>query len=101
MRNDRLRDLRQIRGYSQEYLARQIGIGNQQVWRYENGNQVPSSEVVAKIAQALDTSADYLLGLTDDPLPLSVREVLSPDEEEAIAAWRRGDKLYAIRIIIG
>lgn len=101
MRRERLRELRIKRGLSQEALARQIDVGNLQIWRYENGESEPSSEILGRVARALNTSADYLLGLTDDPLPLSMRDVLSPEEEAALAAWRQGDKLQAVRIIIG
>jgi len=100
MLGERLRELRQQRGYSQEYLAQQVDVRNQQIWRYENGSQVASSEVVAKIAQVLNTSADYLLGLSDDPSPQSARGILSPEEEAVIAAWRRGDIIGALKIIL-
>lgn len=101
MRRERLRELRGKMGLSQEALARQIDIGNLQIWRYENGDNEPSSEILSRLAKALDTSADYLLGLTDDPLPFSVRDILSPDEQAVIEALRQGDKFQAIRIIIG
>ena len=100
MRADRLRDLRTQRGFSQEQLARLADVGHQQVWRYESGNTMPSAEIVARIARALGTSADYLLGLSDDPSPQEVRGDLSPDEEALIAAWRRGDTIGAMRIIL-
>lgn len=96
-----MRELRGKMGLSQEALARQIDIGNLQIWRYENGDNEPSSEILSRLAKALDTSADYLLGLTDDPLPFSVRDILSPDEQAVIEALRQGDKFQAIRIIIG
>ncbi len=100
MRTDRMRELRTQRGFSQEQLARLVDVGHQQVWRYENGNAVPSAEIAARIAQALGTSSDYLLGLSDDPSPQKVRGDLSPDEEALIAAWRRGDTIGAMRIIL-
>lgn len=68
MRADRLRDLRERRGFTQEDLAERIGENHLQVWRWENEKNIPNGVVIAKIAKALDTSADYLLGLSDDPL---------------------------------
>ena len=38
------------------------------VWKTKN--KVPSADTVAKIAQALNVSADYLLCLTEDERPL-------------------------------
>lgn len=37
--------------------------------RLENDRFVPSSDMLSAIASALDTTTDYLLGLTDDPRP--------------------------------
>lgn len=99
MRADRLRELRQKHGLSQEGLAVQIGVRGQQIWRYENGSQLPNADVVARLAIALGTSADYLLGLADNPSPMKASEELSHQEKQALAAWRRGDRLEAIRLI--
>jgi len=60
---------------------------------------MPLSDAIARIAQALNTSTDYLLGLIDDPTPYTVNIDLSPTEEAIIAAWRRGDRLEAIKVI--
>lgn len=101
MRSERLKELRAQMGFSQEHLARLIDIGHMQIWRYENGGSEPSSEILGRLALALNTSADYLLGLTDDPLPHGMRGILSPEEQAIIEALRQGDKLQAIRIIAG
>lgn len=100
MYGNRLRELRQKQGYSQELLAELLNIGNKQIWRYENGETKPDGETVAKIARLLETSTDYLLGLTEDPAPPQMRE-LSQREQAVITAWRRGEIAEAIRGIVG
>lgn len=100
MYGDRLRQLRLREGYSQEALADMLNIGNKQIWRYEKGETKPDGETVARIAQILKTSTDYLLGLTEDPTPPQLRE-LSLREREVISAWRRGELTEAIRGIVG
>lgn len=100
MHGKRLRELRQKRGYSQESLAEALGVGNRQIWRYENEETDPDGAVVAKIARILGTSADYLLGLTDDPIPyIRSKGELSDREYAIILALRLGDPLEAIRMI--
>jgi transcriptional regulator with XRE-family HTH domain len=54
--------------------------------RYERGEAVPSVEVAAKIAKALNISLDYLSGLTDielDPIILNrIQEITAlPDSD--------------------
>lgn len=99
MNGNRLRDIRRDLGLSQESLADALGIGNRQIWRYENGETQPSGDMVAQIARVLGTSSDYLLGLVDDPSPRTLPGELSQRERAALSAWRRGDKLAAIKVI--
>lgn len=100
MYGERLRYLRIKKGYSQETLADMVNIGNKQIWRYENQETEPDGITVARIAKALDTSTDYLLGLTDDPSPAGTGSELSKRERVVIDAWRRGDVVAAIRGIV-
>lgn len=101
MRGDRLREMRLKLGYSQETLAEMINIGNRQIWRYENGETEPDGITVARIARSLSVSTDYLLGLTDDPLPYVMKESdLTHRERQALAAWRSGDVVSAIKVIL-
>jgi len=58
---ERMKRLRQERGWSQSELAGQIGGDGRQISRYENGHIVPSVEALTKIAEALDISTDFLL----------------------------------------
>src|SRR5258706_14755664 len=69
MQGERLRKIREQMGLSQEDLGDRLGLGNRQIWRYEHNQTRPSSEVVAAIARALSVSADFLLGLSDNPTP--------------------------------
>lgn len=53
-------------GYSQDALARH-GIGHHIVSRWENGNYPQGLTWLAIMAREYGVSADWLLGLTDDP----------------------------------
>ena len=65
-------------------LAEATQIPIQVLSRLENGHQTIYVERLAELAQALGVSADYLLGLTDDPTPPKrARRGKPADEEEA------------------
>ncbi|HNT74452.1 MAG TPA: helix-turn-helix transcriptional regulator [Anaerolineae bacterium] len=65
----RLRALRQQFGLSGEQLARRADVSTRHVWRLEQEPHHPhvAAVTVARLAQVLHTSVEYLLGLTDDP----------------------------------
>lgn len=100
-RNDRLRSLRLERRYTHEQLAEFLGLGVRQISRYESGENEPTADVIRKMVEVLNVSADYLLGITDErSLRYGLGE-LSAMEQAAVIAWRRGDKVEAIRVIVG
>ena len=62
----RIKELRIQRGLTQNKLAEMIGADSNLVSRWERGKSKPISLYVQKLAQALGTSMDYLLGYTDE-----------------------------------
>lgn len=66
---DRLRQLRKARGYTQVKMQLLTGIDQSDYSKLENGKRYYTFEQLRRIAIALDTSMDYLAGLTDDPKP--------------------------------
>lgn len=50
-------------------VASSIGILQQLYYKYESGKVTPSANVIYKLAKTYDVSADYLLGLSDNPAP--------------------------------
>jgi transcriptional regulator with XRE-family HTH domain len=99
MFEDRLAYVREKRGYTQAELADMVNLSSQQIYRYENAKTEPDAKIVARIARALRVSTDYLLGLTDSPIPY-IDADLRENEREALEAWRRGDKYEAIKVIV-
>ncbi len=60
---DRLKERRHILGLSQEELAKKAGVTGRTVQNYELGTRAPQNiEIVQKLATALETSVEYLLG---------------------------------------
>lgn len=63
---ERLKYLRNEKGIGQNSLAEQLQLSNASVSYWETGKQIPSAEVVYKLALYFNVSADYLLGITND-----------------------------------
>ncbi len=59
----RIREQRKLRGLSQEELSVMIGAGRTMVAHYEKEARLPSFGRLIKLAQALNVSTDYLLGI--------------------------------------
>ena len=59
--------LRRRKGLTQPQLAQQTGMGIATLNRIENGHQSMNMDKVVALVQALGTTADYLLGLSDEP----------------------------------
>lgn len=63
----RLKELRKAKGFSQVKMQMLTGIDQSDYSKIENGKRNISFEQCKRIALALDTSMDYLAGLTDEP----------------------------------
>jgi transcriptional regulator with XRE-family HTH domain len=86
---ERLRITREKMGLSQQDLVRLCGFGFTQISRYERGLQEPSLVGVTKLAQVLNVSVDYLVGLTDDPQGRVRKPDLNDYEDELVETFRR------------
>lgn len=67
-KGERIKKIRLDKGMSQTELAERIGQSKQTVYKYENNiiTNIPS-DVIEKIAIALDTSISCLFGWNDNP----------------------------------
>jgi transcriptional regulator with XRE-family HTH domain len=66
----RIIQTRERKGWKQKELATQTGIPAPTLNRIERGQQSLFAERVVTLARVLNVSADYLLGLTDTPMPM-------------------------------
>lgn len=68
---ERIAKIRKEKGFTQSELAKKIGITRSHVSKYEIGWTRLYDEMLIRFAIALDVSLDYLVGLKDNPEPLS------------------------------
>lgn len=68
---NRLKELRKERGYTQVKMQLLTGIDQSDYSKIESGKRYYTFEQCKRIAMALETSMDYLAGLTDEKAPYS------------------------------
>lgn len=64
--SNRLRSARDYRGFSQGDLAEKTGLQPSAISHFETGSRKPSFDNLRLLADKLDVSTDYLLGLVDN-----------------------------------
>lgn len=84
---NRIKELRQDRGWLQADLAKKLSIGKNTVSRYETEQRQLDPETIHKLCDLFGCSADYLLGRSEQLAP-----DLSEEEWRLIAALRAADE---------
>lgn len=64
---NRLRELRKSRGYTQVSLQMQTGIEQALLSKFETGERIPPTETLVYLAEFYNVSIDYILCRTDKP----------------------------------
>jgi len=65
----RIKELRKEKGFTQVKIQMMTGIDQSDYSKIESGKRYFTFEQCRKLAIALDTSMDYLAGLTDEKKP--------------------------------
>lgn len=74
----RIREVRRQKDISGTEVAEKLGISAQYYYNIERGKRNLSAEIAVELSKLFGVSSDYLLGLTDDPLPNVVKEEKAP-----------------------
>ena len=64
---NRLRELRKSRGYTQVSLQMQTGIEQALLSKFESGERIPPTETLLRLAEFYNVSIDYILCRTNKP----------------------------------
>jgi transcriptional regulator with XRE-family HTH domain len=67
----RIVNLREKQNISQVLLADKIKVTKATMSKYEHDRTIPNADTLAKIADALDTTTDYLTGRTENEAPIA------------------------------
>ncbi len=63
---ERIRELRDTQGLTQDAIGKVIGKSREAISKYEVGEHEPDLVVIAALAKYFDVTADYIIGITDD-----------------------------------
>jgi len=94
----RLKQLRKQRHWTQKELAARVDIRFQLLNKYESGQHIPPAETLIRLAQALDTTVDYLL--TGNPMeetPLANSMLFK--RFQALETFNEEDRITIIKVI--
>src|SRR3989338_1079359 len=59
---ERIMQLRKAKNWSQDELAKEISSSRVMIGKYERSDNLPSIEVIVKLAKVFNVSVDFLLG---------------------------------------
>lgn len=98
---NRIRQVRKERGIPVPELASKLGITPKHFYDLETGKRRLNEDILRDLTALLEVSSDYLLGLSDEPIPVRHMEDsptpsdedLAPDEYDrrVVAALSRSD----------
>lgn len=66
-----------------------IGCSKSTISAFAKNKNIPKGDFIIRAAKMLDVSADYLLGLTDNPYPLDIESKLTQEETELVSKYRK------------
>lgn len=81
---ENLRIIREKRHKNQLNIALAVGVTQESISMYESGIGYPSATILIKLAKYLETSTDYLLGLTYDDTPIKFMNRNLNDKEKEL-----------------
>lgn len=68
--NQRIRDLREDKDYTQKYVAEYLKTSQSYYAQYENGKRQMPVDRLKELCYFYNISADYILGFTNEQKPL-------------------------------
>lgn len=84
---ERIREKREERGMNQDEVGAWFKMQKSTVSQWESG-RLPHATIIAELAQRFNTTTDYLLGRTDDPItPADAIASAIADDKELSEFW--------------
>ena len=97
---DKMAKLRREKGWLQSNLSEKVGVHVAHLSRLENGKSQPSVELLWKLAQAFDVSADFLLDdNVDERTPVTVQNKPLNERLEMVEKLEEKDRQTIINVI--
>ncbi len=104
MLSDKLKNLRQQKGITQEEAAKQLNVVRQTLSKWEKGTSIPDANTLMKIAKLYGVGINELLDINDsqeEATQKSILETLTVLNEKIEIRNRRWKILWRIIMVIG
>lgn len=82
-----IQDILNTKNKTQVWLSVELGVSKETVNQYIKGTIKPRVEMLIKMSKLLNTSVDYLLGLTDNTTPNELK--LTEEENSLLFNYRQ------------
>ena len=96
---DRIRDLRDRRGFKQQELADKLSVSRQVLSNWERSYTPIDSDGVAKLAKILEVSTDYILYGKDEDSPVKKIALALEEDEELLTFFIELSKREDLRLL--
>lgn len=75
-----LKKIRKVKNITQIRLSIAAEVSQETISAYESGKALPSVETLIKMANFLDTTTDYLLDISNNPIPVNIEKNSNSDK---------------------
>ncbi len=89
----RMKEVRKLRGYTQEDIALKLGVSVSAVKKWEQDKTDPNTALFVELADYLDVSLDYLLNRSND------LSRIPTVENDLLASFRQLDEIGQTEVI--
>ena len=73
-----------------------VGVSKETINQYIKGTIKPRLDMLIAMSKILNTSVDYILGLTDNTAPTDIK--LTEDENALLTNYRSLDNVYKVKV---
>lgn len=80
----RIKQLRSKKGITQIEMAKRLKKSQSAYAAWEAGERFPPTDTMPELVEKLDTTYDYLYGISDDPRPKNEKELILKAEEKTL-----------------
>lgn len=100
MIGNKLKELRTLRGFKQTEVAERLNVSISTVQKWEQDISDPNTEKMIELVDLLDTTVDYMLGLSDQRSGKEfqlIEKFNSLEEDQQVEVMKYMDYLHKMR----
>lgn len=91
-----IQNLLNVKNKTQVWLSVELGVSKETINQYIKGVIKPRQEMLIAMSKVLNTSVDYILGLTNDPTPSDL--ILTDDENALLFNYRQLHNIEKVKV---